>query len=343
LANSEMIVVEDLVKDYPNGVRAVSGINFTVPQGEFFGFLGPNGAGKSTTIKVLSTLIRKTAGRVIVAGFDIDKDALEIRRHIGFAMQEVGLDDLSNGLDFLVLQGLLYGMSRTDSRLKADELISLVGLNSVAMRQVGTYSGGMRRRIDLVAALMHSPILLFLDEPTTGLDPQSRLAIWDYLQQLNAQGMTVFLSTHIMEEADRLCERIAIIDNGTLVAAGTPQQLKSQVGGDVVKVIFSTPPSGSEEGDFSKAIDFVRQRDYVLDASVTEGGLKINVHNGDESAPDLLRLFHEQGMYVANLSVTRPSLDDVFLKYTGKQIRDSAPSTTSATQSIRPWSRTRRR
>jgi ABC-2 type transport system ATP-binding protein len=338
-----MIVVEDLVKEYPNGVRAVSGINFTVSRGEFFGFLGPNGAGKSTTIKILSTLIRKTMGRVIINGFDIEKDALEIRRHIGFAMQEVGLDDLSSGLDFLELQGMLYGMSRTDSRRRADELLALVGLTSVAMRKVDTYSGGMRRRIDLVAALMHSPILLFLDEPTTGLDPQSRLAIWDYLQQLNSKGMTVFLSTHIMEEADRLCERIAIIDNGKLVAEGSPQQLRSQVSGDVVKVIFSTPVSGSEEDNLSKAIDLIRQRDYVLDASVKEGGLTINVRNGDESAPDLLRLFHDQGMYVANLSVSSPSLDNVFLKYTGKQIRDSAPSTTTATRSARPWSRLGRR
>jgi len=339
VADSKMIVVKGLAKQYPNGVRAVAGIDFAVSSGEFFGFLGPNGAGKSTTIKILSTLIRKTAGQVTVAGFDIDRDALEIRRRIGFAMQEVGLDDLSNALDFLVLQGLLYGLSGDDSRKKAKELLSLVGLSSVAARSVGTFSGGMRRRLDLVAALMHSPTLLFLDEPTTGLDPQSRLAIWDYLRQLNSKGMTVFLTTQLMEEADRLCSRLAIIDNGLLVAEGTPPQLKAQVSGDIVRVLFS---SAGEQADMSNIIDYVRQREYVLEVRTIEGGLNVNVRNGGDAVPGLLRLLHDRGISVANLSVLSPSLDDVYLKHTGKQIRESAP-TTGPTKSIQPRIRFRRR
>ena len=233
MSQQNMIEVKDLVKVYPGGTRAVDGIDFTVAQGEFFGFLGPNGAGKTTTMKVLSTLTKRTSGLTRVAGHDVDRDPRAVRRSIGFAMQEVGLDDLATGEDFLVLQGVLYGMSRRDSHRRAEELLELVGLTSVARRRVGTYSGGMRRRIDLAAALMHEPPLLFLDEPTTGLDPQSRIAIWEYLEQLNGQGVTIFLTTQMMEEADRLCQRIATIERGRIAAEGTPSSLKAGVGGDV--------------------------------------------------------------------------------------------------------------
>ena len=236
MSYNSMVLVEELVKVYPGGTRAVEGIDFTVARGEFFGFLGPNGAGKTTTMKILSTLLKKTSGRVVIAGYDVDHDPKSVRRAIGFAMQEVGLDDLSTGRDFLVLQGLLYGLSRAEARRRGEELLELVGLTAVAKRKVGTYSGGMRRRIDLVAALMHRPPMLFLDEPTTGLDPQSRLAIWEYLSRLNREGVTIFLTTQMMEEADRLCQRIAIIDRGQIVADGSPQTLKADVGGDVIHV-----------------------------------------------------------------------------------------------------------
>ena len=192
MSDREMMVeVEGLVKVYPNGTRAVMGIDFTVGQGEFFGFLGPNGAGKTTTMKILSTLLRKTSGRATVAGYDVDRDTKAVRASIGFAMQEVGLDDLATGKDFLVLQGVLYGLTQREAKVRADEMLELVGLTSVAKSKVGTYSGGMRRRIDVVAALMHSPPLLFLDEPTVGLDPQSRLAMWEHLMQINEQGVTI--------------------------------------------------------------------------------------------------------------------------------------------------------
>ena len=232
-----VIQVEDLVKLYP-GVRAVDGISFAIQPGEFFGFLGPNGAGKSTTIKILATLTRKTSGEVTVAGFDPDENPHAVRRAIGFAMQEVGLDDLATGRENLVLQGLLYGLSRDQSRQRSDDLLDLLGLSGPpARRKVGTYSGGMRRRLDLAMALVHRPKLLFLDEPTTGLDPQSRLAIWEHLEHLNRdEGVTNFLTTQYMEEADRLCQRIAIIDLGRLVAEGTPTSLKADIGADVVNL-----------------------------------------------------------------------------------------------------------
>ncbi len=229
MANGQMVVVDNLVKVYPGGTRALSGISFSVTKGEFVGFLGPNGAGKSTTMKILSTLLKKTSGEVAVDGHNVDTEPHKVRKSIGFAMQEVGLDDLATGWDFLVLQGLLYGLTRSQSKLRAAELLELVGLADVAKRKVGTYSGGMRRRIDMVAALMHSPPILFLDEPTTGLDPQSRLAIWEHLVELNNQGVTIFLTTQMMEEADRLCQRIAIIDRGNIVAEGSPQSLKSEI------------------------------------------------------------------------------------------------------------------
>ena len=239
MASEQMVFVDNLVKVYRGGTRASSGLHFSVNEGEFVGFLGPNGAGKSTTMKVLSTLLKKTSGEVVVAGYNVDTEPHQVRKSIGFAMQEVGLDDLATGWDFLVLQGLLYGLTRLQAKGRARELLELVGLVDVAKRKVGTYSGGMRRRIDMVAALMHRPPILFLDEPTTGLDPQSRLAIWEHLVELKNQ-VTIFLTTQMMEEADRICQRIAIIDRGNIVAEGSPQSLKAEVGGDVVHVTFDT-------------------------------------------------------------------------------------------------------
>ena len=337
MSNNDMVLVEKLVKVYPGGTRAVSGVDFAVARGEFFGFLGPNGAGKTTTMKVLSTLLRKTSGHVTVAGYDLDRDPKGVRRSIGFAMQEVGLDDLATGWDFLVLQGVLYGLSRRDSRHRAGELLELVGLTSVAGRRVGTYSGGMRRRIDLVAALMHSPPLLFLDEPTTGLDPQSRLAIWEYLAQLNEQGVTIFLTTQMMEEADRLCQRIAIIDQGHIVAEGSPQVLKADVGGDVIHVTIDSAGDVEEKTRTEKAEALLKGISYVEAVNAAGNGLKVTVRDGTAAAPDLLRLLHENQVPVTNLSIASPTLDDVFLKYTGREIRSEEASGDEAGQMLRPW------
>ena len=308
------------MKVYPGGTRAVDGIDFVISQGEFLGFLGPNGAGKSTTIKILSTLLKKTSGRVIVGGHDVDRDPNAVRASIGIAMQEVGLDDLSTGRDFMMLQGLLYGLRHRTAERRAAELLDLVGLTSVADRRVGTYSGGMRRRIDLVSALMHDPSIIFLDEPTTGLDPQSRFAIWDYLTELNQRGVTILLTTQMMAEADRLCERIAIVDYGRIVAGGSPEELKAEVGGDLINLSIE---SGNQvlDGALKKAEALLRDHSYEVSLNGSTSSLTVRVTNGGATAPELMRLLHDRQIPVASLSVASPSLDDVFLMHTGRTIR----------------------
>ena len=331
-----MVEVRDLAKVYPDGTRAVSGIDFSVRRGDFFGFLGPNGAGKTTTMKILSTLLRKTSGVATVAGYDVDSDARSVRKSIGFAMQEVGLDDLSSGRDFLVLQGVLYGLSRREARSRATELLDLVGLTPVAGRRVGTYSGGMRRRIDLIGALMHSPPLLFLDEPTVGLDPQSRIAMWDHLNGLNGQGVTILLTTQMMDEADRLCRKIAIIDRGEIVAEGSPQSLKAEVGGDVVSLTLDGSDHVGSTGEADRAEQLLQERAYVDAVNRVDGTISITVKDGSAAVPDVVRLLHENQVPVAGLSVTSPTLDDVFLKYTGRTIRSEEATGDEVGQMLRP-------
>ena len=226
----DAIVVESLSKRYRDGTEAVRGISFAVRTGEIFGLLGPNGAGKSTTVGMLGTLVRPTAGRATVAGFDVVTDAKEVRRRIGFAMQDVGVDELATGSEFLVLQGRLLGLPRREAVRRAGILLELVGLDDAAGRRMADYSGGMQRRVDLASALIHLPPVVFLDEPTEGLDPHARTAIWEMLERVNeALRTTIVLTTHYMEEADRLCGRIAIVDHGQIVVEGTPQQLKAAV------------------------------------------------------------------------------------------------------------------
>jgi ABC-2 type transport system ATP-binding protein len=223
----DAIVVEALAKCYANGTHAVNGMSFRVRAGEVYGILGPNGAGKSTTMGMLGTLIRPTAGRATVAGHDVVRESREVRRRIGFAMQEVGVDALATGTELVVLHGRLQGLPRREAERRAALLLDLLGVGDAAGRRMTDYSGGMRRRVDLASALIHLPPVLFLDEPTEGLDPHGRTAIWETLEQLNeALGMTIVLTTHYMEEADRLCDRIAIVDHGRIVAEGTPGELK---------------------------------------------------------------------------------------------------------------------
>jgi len=227
----DAIVVDGLAKRYPNGTEAVRGISFRVRTGEMFGILGPNGAGKSTTMGMLGTLVRPTSGRATVVGLDVAEHPRAVRRQIGFAMQDVGVDDLATGRELVVLHGRLHGLSRREAARRAELLLDLIGLGDAADRRMAEYSGGMQRRADLASALIHLPPVLFLDEPTEGLDPHGRSAIWATLEQLNeALGMTVVLTTHYMEEADRLCDRIAIVDHGRIVAQGTPAELKRAAG-----------------------------------------------------------------------------------------------------------------
>jgi ABC-2 type transport system ATP-binding protein len=235
----DAIVVDDLGKTYPDGTHAVRGVTFRVAAGECYGLLGPNGAGKSTTVGMLGTLVRPTSGRVSVAGFDVVAEPREVRRRIGFAMQEVGVDGFATADELLVLQGRLHGLRRTESVRRAGLLLALVDLADVAGKRLGELSGGMQRRVDLAASLMHLPEVVFLDEPTEGLDPRARAAIWDALDRLRAQlGVTVVLTTHYMEEADRLCDRLGIIDHGSIVAEGSPAALKASVGSDSLEDVY---------------------------------------------------------------------------------------------------------
>ncbi|HEX2171106.1 MAG TPA: ATP-binding cassette domain-containing protein, partial [Dehalococcoidia bacterium] len=229
-----IIEVTDLVKVYGGATRALDGITFAVAPGELFGFLGPNGAGKTTTIRILATLLRATSGTARVAGFDVATQPNEVLKRLGLAMQNPTLDAFSTGRETLELAGRLHRMSSADVRRRADELLELMGLASVAKKLTGTYSGGMRRRLDLASALMHRPEVLILDEPTEGLDPQSRTALWEELERISRAGTTMLLTTHYMEEADHLCSRLAIVDTGTIVVEGTPGDLKRSIGADTV-------------------------------------------------------------------------------------------------------------
>jgi daunorubicin resistance ABC transporter ATP-binding subunit len=320
-----VIEVSDLRKTYPDGTEAVRDISFSVEEGEFFGFLGPNGAGKSTTIKVLITLLRATAGRARVFGHDIATDATVIRTLIGYAAQEVGVDDELSGRENLWLQGRLYHMESSVLNKRINELLELVDLGPDADRMAGSYSGGMRKRLDLATGLIHRPQLLFLDEPTTGLDPQNRAGIWSYLEDLNKrEGMSIFLTTHYLEEADKLCHRLAIIDHGRIIASGSPASLKGELGGDVISLAFRDNGSTAAAQE-DRAEQIVSALSFVSNVRNDDGKLTLTAQNGGQSLPQILRSLNEAGIDVADLTLTSPTLDDVFLKYTGERIREDTP------------------
>jgi ABC-2 type transport system ATP-binding protein len=320
---ASVIEVTDLVKVYGDDTRAVDGISFGVTPGELFGFLGPNGAGKTTTIKVLATLLEPTAGTARVAGFDVTEHPAEVRKRLGLAQQSPALDAFSTGRETLELAGVLQRMPRREVRQRADELLELMGLTAVAKKLTGTYSGGMRRRIDLASALMHRPPVLILDEPTEGLDPQSRMALWEELERINQAGTTMLLTTHYMEEADRLCTRLAIIDNGKIVVDGTPADLKRSIGGDTVVLRLA-----ASDGDLDDQRETVRRvlGDMVSGDGVTPvpEGVSLAVPNASEAVPVMLRRLDAEQVSISGLQMSEPSLDSVFLKYTGRSIREEA-------------------
>jgi ABC-2 type transport system ATP-binding protein len=317
-----VIDVSDLRKTYGDGTEALRGISFSVDEGEFFGFLGPNGAGKSTTIKILITLLRATGGRALVFGFDIATDATAIRTLIGYAAQEVGVDDELTGRENLELQGKLYHLDPPTLRKRVAELLELVDLGQDADRMAGSYSGGMRKRLDLATGLIHRPQLLFLDEPTTGLDPQNRAGIWAYLEELNKrEGLSIFLTTHYLEEADRLCDRLAIIDHGSIIASGSPASLKAELGGDVISLTFGRDGVQARE----RAAGILAEVAAVSNVRQEDGKLLLTAEHGGQSLPLILRTLDAAGVEVADLTLSRPTLDDVFLKYTGERIREDTP------------------
>ncbi len=318
-----IIEVRDLVKVYGGGTRAVDGISFQVAPGELFGFLGPNGAGKTTTIRILATLLRPTAGAARVAGFDVVSQSHEVRKRLGLAMQSPTLDAFSTGRETLELAGRLHRMSGAGVRRRSNELLELMGLTSVAKKLTGTYSGGMRRRLDLASALMHRPEVLILDEPTAGLDPQSRTALWEELQRTSNAGTTMLLTTHYMEEADRLCSRLAIIDNGQIVVEGAPDDLKRGIGADTVVLQL-----GATDGELDSQRAMVRQllQGIVEPGAIAEhpAGVALAVPNASAAIPGLLRQLDGKGVQIAGLQMSQPSLDDVFMKYAGRHIREEA-------------------
>jgi ABC-2 type transport system ATP-binding protein len=307
------ISARSLRRTFKGGIEAVRDIDLTVASGEVFGFLGPNGAGKTTTVRMLCTLLPPTAGTATVAGLDVVQDAAQIRRRIGVALQEIGLDPVQTGRELLELQCGLYGITGQRARSRAAELLELVGLSDAADRRTKTYSGGMKRRLDLASALVHSPEVLFLDEPTTGLDPASRITIWDEVRRINAGGATVFLTTQYLEEADKLCDRLAIIDNGQIVAEGTPAQLKAEMGHDVVSIALDPDDVPATEGALAGLPG--------LERVVTEpGGLAVYVEDGASSIPEVVRRLEREQIRAGAISIARPSLDDVFLKATGRRL-----------------------
>jgi len=316
---SDIISVENLVEVYPDGTRALEGISFNVREAEFFGFLGPNGAGKSTTIKVLTTLLRKTSGDVSVAGFDLDESAREIRKVIGVLTQETIVDVDLTGKENLRLQGRLQQMRGTALENRVKELLKMVQLEEFANKPAGRYSGGMRKRLDLASALIHKPRLLFLDEPTTGLDPQSRASIWNYLDRLNKEeGISIFLTTQYMEEADKLCRRLSIIDYGKIVSGGSPSELKQAIAHDTLTLSLKNPRDPLLRAGTKKILREVRG---VLDVADSDGGIVCHAKNASEIIADVVTALERNDYRPLSLSMSSPTLDDVFLHHTGRRIR----------------------
>src|SRR6202049_4924952 len=316
---NELIETHDLRKTFKSrkgAVEAVAGVDLDVKKGEIFGFLGPNGAGKTTTLRMLSTLLPPTSGEATVAAFDLLRDPAKVRYQIGYVSQEGSSAPEVPGRTELVIQGRLYGMTKARAEQRATELITALELDDCADRATRTYSGGQKRRLDIGIGLMHLPQLLFLDEPTTGLDPQSRARMWDEVRKLRDTGTTVFLTTHYLEEADALCDRIAIIDRGKIVALGTPDELKRQVAGDVVVVGI--------DGAGAPALELLRSQPFVREATLADGIVRLYVDRGETALPQVLRTLDAAGITLASLSLNRPSLDDVFLRQTGRSLRDAA-------------------
>jgi ABC-2 type transport system ATP-binding protein len=308
------IIAEGLVRHF-GSVKAVDGVDLEVHEGEIFGFLGPNGAGKSTVIRMLTTLLKPTSGSARVAGFDVVTHANDVRRRIGVALQDAAIDPLMTGNELLHLQAVLYGLPAAQVRGRADELLERVGLVGAADRRVGTYSGGMRRRLDLALSLIHQPTVLFLDEPTTGLDPMSRIALWEEVRRLNQEGTTVLLTTQYLEEADQLADRVAIIDHGKIVKEGTPTALKAAVGAPTLLISVAAAQALIARDVLAK---FGELR------TTSEGSLGVGLEGGASAVTDVVRALDDAGVKVQHLELNEPSLDDVFAESTGYRLEGAA-------------------
>jgi ABC-2 type transport system ATP-binding protein len=297
-------------------VEAVKGIDLAVNRGNIFGFLGPNGAGKSTTQKMLSTLLSPTSGEANVLGYDLAKQQEQIRQHVGCVSQAGGADLTSTGEENLVLQAQLYGLDASMAKKNAADFVERFQMNSFIDRPASSYSGGQKRRLDIALGMIHHPQLLLLDEPTSGLDPQSRAYLWGEIKKLKADGVTIFLTTQYMDEADKLCDTIAIIDNGKIVATGTPSELKSSIGGD--SIVFSF---GSDETAHN-AMALLTENIQAERIKTIDNSVYLNIRDGERMMPDLLRALDARSLKAQSVTLSKPSLDDVFLKYTGRSMRE---------------------
>ncbi len=316
--SEEVIKTEGLTKVFNKHLTAVDHVNFSVKQGEIFGFLGPNGAGKTTTINMLITVLKPTKGKASVLGFDIAKQDVNVRNVIGVVPQEYTADEDLTGIENVLLCADLYGIPRDVAKERAMELLKLVELTDFKDKKVQTYSGGMRRRLELACGLINRPRVLFLDEPTLGLDVQTRAATWDYIRKLKKEyGMTLFMTTHYLEEADALCDRVAIIDHGKIIVVGTPEELKHSLGGDIVTIRIK------ENADVS---ELIRSVEHVKEVKNEDGSYRIKAEYGEVTAPFIIEALRRKGYTVTKLSMTEPTLNEVYLEYTGKSIRDTEES-----------------
>ncbi len=295
-----------------NSFTAVNRVSFSVEEGEIFGFLGPNGAGKTTTIKMLTTLLHPTEGSATIAGYDIRRNRNEVRKVIGVVFQDPALDTELTGRENLDYHARMYGMSRLEREKRISEVLSLVDLEDKKDTLVKYYSGGMKRRLEIARGLMHQPRVLFLDEPTLGLDSKTRRRIWSYIREMNKnEGTTIFLTTHYMEEADVLCDRVGIIDHGSLIVVDTPRSLKSKLGRDVITIKTS---------DSDKLCNILDEEEWVQKSEVHGGMVNIGVERGEEKIPVIFEIAHRHGIHITSISVRNPTLDDVFLHFTGRTI-----------------------
>lgn len=295
-------------------VEAVRGVDMSVAEGEIFGFLGPNGAGKTTTLRMLATLIPVDEGEATIAGADLRRDPGEVRRRIGYVAQGGSTWDEVSAREELVLHARMYGLSKAESRTRAEKALDAFRLSEYADRKCKTYSGGQRRRVDIALGIIHEPRIVFLDEPTSGLDPQSRAHMWDEVRRLRAEGMTVFITTHYLDEADALCDRIAIIDQGEIVAEDTPTGLKREISGEVVTVGL--------DGDLAAAAEALDTQPYVRKLEAHDGALRLYVEDGATAVPQVMRRLESAQLPLESIEVHRPSLDDVFLAKTGRSLRE---------------------
>ena len=309
------VATTDLVRRF-GPTTAVAGLDLVVEAGEIYGFLGPNGAGKSTLIRMLCTLLRPSAGRAVVAGHDVVAEPNQVRLRIGVALQEAALDDHQSGRELLALQGRLYGLRRAEIRRRVDEVLDLVAIGDAIDRRIGTYSGGMRRRLDLAAALVHNPEVVFLDEPTTGLDPDSRARVWAEVRRLNRElGITIFLTTQYLEEADALADRVGIIAAGRLVAEGPPETLKRSIGSDLIVARVT--------GEDPDLVDRLRRLDVVGGVSRQDGHLVVSTSDSSSALIPVATELDRSGLRVESLTLRTPTLDDVFAELTGGHLEES--------------------